>query len=58
MAEHISIADMHQKVNQEISGLYLVAEKELREGKNDLYLRLKLQDKTCLLYTSPSPRDS
>jgi len=46
MAEHISIADMNQKVNQEISGLYLVAEKELREGKNDLYLRLKLQDKT------------
>ncbi len=35
MAEHISIAEMQQKVNQEISGLYLVAEKELREGKND-----------------------
>lgn len=46
MAEHISIAEMQQKVNQEISGLYLVAEKELREGKNDFYLRLKLQDKT------------
>ena len=46
MTEHISVAELHQKVNQEISGLYLVAEKELREGKNDFYLRLKLQDKT------------
>ncbi|MEN6445950.1 MAG: HD domain-containing protein [Candidatus Cloacimonas sp.] len=46
MANHLFISELHQKVNQEISGLYLVAEKELREGKNDLYLRLKLQDRS------------
>ncbi len=46
MTDRLTISELHQKVNQEISGLFLVAEKELREGKNDFYLRLKLQDRS------------
>ncbi len=46
MDNQIMIKDLAQYVNQPIMGFYLVAEKELREGKQGFYLRLKLQDKT------------
>ena len=46
MENSIAVAELHQKVNEEITGFYLVAEKELRDGKNDQYLRLKLQDRS------------
>lgn len=40
------LCDLHQKVGEEIIGFYLAADKELRDGKNDQFLRLKLQDRT------------
>ncbi len=46
MEQHIDIKDIHNLVGKELLGFYLVAEKELREGKAGHYLRLKLQDKT------------
>ncbi|MBM4403320.1 MAG: HD domain-containing protein [Candidatus Cloacimonetes bacterium] len=46
MDSQIWIKELSQHVNQQIMGFYLVAEKELREGKQGYYLRLKLQDKT------------
>jgi len=46
MDSQITIKDLGHHVNQQIMGFYLVAEKELREGKQGYYLRLKLQDKT------------
>jgi len=41
-----SVANLHNRVGEEITGFFLVAEKELREGKNDQYLRIKLQDRS------------
>lgn len=46
MEGQIQITDLHSHVGQEIMSFYLVAEKELRDGKNDQYLRLRLKDKT------------
>ncbi len=46
MENHINIAEMSQMVGQEVVDFYLVTEKELREGKNDHYLRLRLRDKS------------
>jgi len=46
MEDHIYINDMHQHENKEISGYYLAQEKELREGKGGLFLRLKLRDRS------------
>ncbi len=46
MEEHIDIRDLSQHVGKELVGFYLVCEKELKEGKAGLYLRLKLQDKS------------
>jgi len=44
--ERIEIKELSQFVGKEITSYYLVAEKELRDGKNDQYLRLRLQDKS------------
>ena len=41
-----SVIELPQKVNEEIIGFYLVAEKDLRDGKNDQFLRLRLQDRS------------
>lgn len=46
MEKHINVKDLHEHVGREVLGFYLVAEKELREGKGGHYLRLKLQDKS------------
>ena len=46
MENQISISELHQKVGEEITSFYLVAEKEQRDGKNEQYLRLKLQDRS------------
>ncbi|PKN78260.1 MAG: 3'-5' exonuclease [Candidatus Cloacimonetes bacterium HGW-Cloacimonetes-1] len=46
MEQHIDIKDLHLLVGKEMTGYYLVAEKELREGKQGNYLRMKLQDKS------------
>jgi len=46
MDQHIFIKDLHNHIGKELLGFYLVAEKELREGKAGNYLRLKLQDKS------------
>ncbi|MDD4309836.1 MAG: HD domain-containing protein [Candidatus Cloacimonetes bacterium] len=46
MDKQSSIAELSERVNEEIIGLYLVAEKELRDGKNDQFLRLRLQDRS------------
>ncbi|MBW6513752.1 MAG: HD domain-containing protein [Candidatus Syntrophosphaera sp.] len=44
--EHINISDFKDLVGKEVVGFYLVVEKELRDGKNDQFLRLRLQDRT------------
>ncbi|MDP2173316.1 MAG: OB-fold nucleic acid binding domain-containing protein [Candidatus Cloacimonadaceae bacterium] len=44
--ENVKIQDLQQIVGQEIVGFYLVAEKDLREGKKDWFLRLRLQDRS------------
>lgn len=46
MYEHIYLSDLYQQENQQISGFYLVKEKELREGKGGQFIRLKLQDRS------------
>ncbi|MDD3523463.1 MAG: HD domain-containing protein [Candidatus Cloacimonadaceae bacterium] len=46
MEDHIYVSDMHQHENKEVSGYYLAQEKELREGKGGIYLRLKLRDRS------------
>lgn len=46
MEQQIAVKDLHSMVGKEVLGFYLVSEKELREGKAGMYLRLKLQDKT------------
>lgn len=46
MEQHLNVSDLKDRIGQEITSYYLVAEKELREGKNkDFFLRLRLQDK-------------
>lgn len=44
--DRIEVKELSQFVGKEIQGFYLVAEKELREGKNDFYLRMRLLDKS------------
>ena len=46
MLEHINVTDFRDLVGQEVTGFYLVTEKDLRDGKNDQYLRLRLQDRS------------
>jgi 3'-5' exoribonuclease len=44
--DRIEVKELTQFVGKEIQGFYLAAEKELREGKQGYYLRIRLQDKT------------
>jgi len=46
MEDHILVKDLHELTGKELTGFYLVMEKELREGKAGYYLRLKLQDRS------------
>jgi 3'-5' exoribonuclease len=46
MMDQLNISDFSDHKGKEVIGFYLVAEKELREGKNDQFLRLRLQDRT------------
>lgn len=46
MENNIRVSDLQQYVGQEITSFYLVTEKELREGKNDHYLRMRLSDRS------------
>lgn len=45
--DRIEIKEFSQFVGKEITGYYLAAQKELREGKNDFYLKIRLQDKSA-----------
>ncbi len=45
--DRIEIKEFSQFVGKEITGYYLAAQKELREGKNDFYLKVRLQDKSA-----------
>jgi 3'-5' exoribonuclease len=44
--DRIEVKELTQFVGKEIQGFYLAAEKELREGKQGYYLRIRLQDKS------------
>jgi 3'-5' exoribonuclease len=44
--DRIEVKELSQFVGKEVIGFYLAAEKELREGKQGSYLRLRLQDKS------------
>jgi 3'-5' exoribonuclease len=44
--DRIEVKELQQFTGKEISGFYLAAEKELREGKQGYYMRLRLQDKS------------
>ncbi len=49
MTEHISISDFQELLGKEVISFYLVAEMEVRDGKNGPFLRLKLQDRSGAL---------
>lgn len=44
--EKLYVNDLSQYINQEITSFFLVSQKELRDGKRDRYIRLRLTDKT------------
>ncbi len=44
--ENLRVNELSNYQNKEIISIFLVAQKELREGTKDFYLRLKLVDKT------------
>lgn len=44
--DKLMINDLSGYINQEVVSYFLVQQKELREGKRDYYVRLKLADKT------------
>ncbi len=44
--DRIEVKELAQFVGREITGFYLAAEKELREGKAGHYLRIRIQDKS------------
>lgn len=46
MKDKIFVDELAQHINQEIISYFLVTEKELRRGANNLFIRLKLSDKT------------
>ena len=46
MENHIYINELYLHEAKEISGFYLAAEKEMREGKGGSYLRLRLVDRS------------
>ncbi len=44
--EKIYIENLHHYLNEEVVTYFLVTQKELRDGKKDQYIRLRLTDKT------------
>ncbi len=46
MDEKIFISDLHSYLNKEIISNFIVTQKELREGTKDVFVRMKLADKT------------
>lgn len=44
--EHTFINDLQNMIGKEVTGYYMMAEKEIREGKNGLFMRLRLQDRS------------
>jgi len=44
--DRIEVKEFSQFTGKEVTGYYLAAEKELREGKQGYYMRLRLQDKS------------
>ncbi len=46
MDEKIYISDLHSYLNKEIISNFIVTQKELREGTKDVFVRMKLADKT------------
>ena len=49
MSQHIYINELQDQQNKEIMGFYLVGEKEIREGKNGQFMRLRLADRSGAL---------
>ncbi len=46
MMDKTMVNDLSGYINGEVTSYFLVQQKELREGKNDYYVRLRLADKT------------
>lgn len=46
MDEHIYVNELQDRQGKEIVGFYMVEEKEIREGKNGLFMRLRLADRS------------
>ncbi len=46
MDEKIYVSDLHSYLNKEIISNFIVTQKELREGTKDVFVRMKLADKT------------
>jgi len=46
MTQHLFINELQDQQGKEVTGFYLVAEKEIREGKNGQFLRLRIQDRS------------
>lgn len=46
MVQHLFINELQDQQGKEITAYYLVAEKEIREGKNGQFLRLRVQDRS------------
>ncbi len=44
--EKIYVQDLHHYLNEEIVSYFLVTQKELRDGKRDQFIRMRLTDKT------------
>lgn len=46
MIQHIFINDLQDQQGKEVTAFYLVAEKEIREGKNGQFMRVRVQDRS------------
>ena len=44
--EHIYVNEIQDRQGKTIEGFYMVEEKEIREGKNGLFMRLRLADRS------------
>ena len=46
MIQHTFINELQEQQNKEVTAYYLVAEKEIREGKNGQFMRLRVMDRS------------
>lgn len=46
MTQHTFINELQEQQNKEVTAYYLVAEKEIREGKNGQFMRLRVMDRS------------